>query len=413
MLSGYSEEAVAATGTVSIVFSLFSFFFTLLGAGAAIIISNLLGADKIKNAQCACFNALVLCVAMGLCVTAVLFILSPVITGWMNLTGTVQSLAIAYTRIRVLSLPLFCLTTMMLAQMRCYGFPKPAVITGIVKNILNLAVSFYAVNFATHPYLSGVHGVALGCLVAELAGFCIVLTLFWKKGLRLHKATGLRHFLSDSGKFLKITIPTYISGASFTLSQIVTNAFTVLLGVNAVSGKIYFTHILSFAYLCSSAVGNTNSVFSGRLYGAGRKTHADRLNRMLLRFTIPANLLVSLLILTLRTPLLGLFTDNPDIFQMALPILLVDILIEQARAFSHVYEYSLRGFGDVTPTMIVTFLSGWIFGVGLSYVLCISCRLGLVGCWIGLAADETVRALFTCLRWKLKKQWQAMPAESQ
>jgi len=83
--------------------------------------------------------------------------------------------------------------------------------------------------------------------------------------------------------------------------------------------------------------------------------------------------------------------------------LLVDILTEQARAVSHVYEYALRATGDVTPTMIVTLISCWVFSVGLAYVLSIVCKMGLIGCWIGLAIDEWIRAAYTYYRWKAGK----------
>ena len=158
--------------------------------------------------------------------------------------------------------------------------------------------------------------------------------------------------------------------------------------------------------LFRSSFGNANSLLIGRLCGAGQLDHARRLNNAVVKFTIPANLLVSLLIILLREPILSLFTDNQLISDMALGILLVDLIVEQARAVSHVYEYALRAAGDVTKTMIVTLVSGWVFSVGLAYVLSIPCGMGLIGCWIGLAIDESIRAIFTFIRWQ-KGKWVA------
>jgi Na+-driven multidrug efflux pump len=50
--------------------------------------------------------------------------------------------------------------------------------------------------------------------------------------------------------------------------------------------------------------------------------------------------------------------------------------------------------------MITTFISCWVFSVGLAYVLSIPCGMGLIGFYIGLACDEWVRAIFTFFRWK-------------
>ncbi len=119
-------------------------------------------------------------------------------------------------------------------------------------------------------------------------------------------------------------------------------------------------------------------------------------------FSLPVNLLVSLGIVLLRVPLLSLFTDEKEIFAIALGVFLVDILTGQARAFSHIYEYSLRSTGDVMPTMLTTLASCWIFSVACAYIPAIPLGLGLVGFYIGLACDEWVRAIFTFFRWKYR-----------
>ena len=141
----------------------------------------------------------------------------------------------------------------------------------------------------------------------------------------------------------------------------------------------------------------------GRLCGAGRYEHAKALNRAVVKVTIVVNLLVSLSIVLLRIPLLSMFTDNAWILKVALGVFLVDIITEQARAVSQVYEYALRAAGDVTFTLKIILVSCWGFSVGLAYVLSIPLGWGLIGCWIGLALDETVRAVATVYRWRSGK----------
>ena len=85
---------------------------------------------------------------------------------------------------------------------------------------------------------------------------------------------------------------------------------------------------------------------------------------------------------------------------MALIIFIIDLFVEQARAISQVYEYALRAAGDVYFSFAILVVSCWVFGIGLSYVLAIPCGLGLIGCWIGLLADETTRAVVTYFRWR-------------
>lgn len=403
VLSGYSEEAVAATGVVNIFLTIFTVFFASIATGASVIISNLIGADLLEKAEKACWTAVVLCGSVGVVCTAILFLGSAKIVGWMQLSGTVFGLANTYLKIRALSLVLLALSTMMLAQMRCYGYSKVTVITGLVTNLCNLLFSVYAVRYATYPVFYGVSGVAVGSVLSQLIGLAIVIVIFKKLKIKVSREHKWIEFRSQSIKILKIGIPTCISNASFTLSQIITNSFAVLLGLNAVSGKVYFGNILCYAYLFSLSIGTANALMVGRLCGAGRFEHARKLNKMLVSVSIPVNLMISLLILICRDSILSLFTANEAIINMALGVFLVDILVEQARAVSHIYEYALRAAGDVTLTMIVTLLSCWLFSVGAAYFLSITCNLGLIGCWIGLAIDESIRAVFTYYRWRSEK----------
>ena len=404
VLSGYSEEAVAATGTVNIIFTLFVILFASIATGASVIISNLIGAERLKKAEGACFTATVQVVGISLLFLGLMYWSAPALIGWLQLTGTVYELALLYFRIRISGLPVMGLSAVFLAVMRCYGHPKSSVAIGVITNVFNVLFSVYAVYYAKEPVLTGVSGVAIGCVLSQLIGLCFGILLMQRAGVHIGKPASFGEFRQIFAKILVIGIPACISGGSFTLSQLITNSFAVMLGLHAVSGKIYFSTILNYAYLFSSSIGHANSLLIGRLYGARRLDHAEKLNRMLVRITSPLNLTVSLLIVFLRRPLLSLFTDNAAILQMAQGILLVDILTEQARAVSHVYEYALRAAGDVTPTMIVTLVSCWLFSVGLAYVLSIVCEMGLIGCWIGLAIDEGIRAVYTWCRWK-KGKW--------
>ncbi len=402
VLSGYSDEAVVATGSVNIVFSLCVLFFSGLSTGASVVISNLIGAEKLGDAKRAGGSAVVFLGLVGIGFSSLLLLIAPLLVTLMNLTGLVRELALAYMRIRAVSLIFSSLTNVLLATMRCYGYPRYSVLIGAIKNICNLLCSIYAVYYAKNPMLVGVRGVALGHIVSEIVSLCLVILFFARLKLGISRPERARDFLGTAKRILAIGIPTCISGGAYTLSQIVTNSFAQLLPWPAPAAKIYCSNILSYAYLFSSGCGHANALMAGRLHGAGRHEQADRLNKMLAHFTVPVNLLISVSIVALRIPLLSLFTEEKEIFAIALGVFLVDILTEQARAISHIYEYSLRSTGDVMPTMLTTLASCWIFSVALAYFLAIPLGLGLVGFYIGLACDEWVRAIFTFFRWKYR-----------
>ena len=143
ILSGYSDEAVVATGSVNIVFSLCVLLFSGMSTGASVIISNRIGEEKLDDAKKAGGGAVLFLGMIGLSFAAALLMLAPILVRLMNLSGLVRELALAYMRIRALSLIFAALTNVLLATMRCYGFPRYTVIIGVIKNICNLLCSFF------------------------------------------------------------------------------------------------------------------------------------------------------------------------------------------------------------------------------------------------------------------------------
>ena len=186
----------------------------------------------------------------------------------------------------------------------------------------------------------------------------------------------------------------------YTLSQLITTSFVAIIGDFALSAKVYYMNILSYVYLFSSGAGNANALMVGRCLGEGDIERPERMNAQLIKITVPVNFLISLSVILLSRPLLGMFTSDELVFRMAIGIFFVDMIAELARAVSQVYEYALRAAGDIMFTTGVLAVSCAVFSLALAYVLAIPYGLGLMGCWIGLALDEVTRAIVTYFRWR-------------
>lgn len=403
VLSGYSEDAVAATGTVNTLINLFNLLLGAIHTGTSVVISNFIGGEQLQKASKTGFTAISVCGLLGALFSVVLLMFSRPIIQWMNLEGEVLEQGILYFQIRIAAMIIPSVAGGFSSIMHCYGYPKYTITAGLISIVCNLLLNIYVIQFPNYAPVTGVAGIAWGSVVSQVVSLLIILFFFCKVKIKLQRPGSLAEYRNLLGRILKIGLPSALSSGSFTLSQVITTSFIATLGAFAVSAKVYYTNILCYAYLFSMNLGNANSLLIGRLTGAGRYEHAKKLNKSLVRITTVVNLLISLGIVLLRVPLLGLFTDNQAIIDLALGIFLVDIITEQARAVSQVYEYALRAAGDVAFTMVVVTVSCWCCSVGLAYILSIHCGLGLIGIWIGLALDEAIRAIATFFRWRSNK----------
>lgn len=402
VLSDFSQTAVAAVGAVNPVISFVSLFFFAVSTGATVIVSNYIGAEKLRSAAKAVFSSIAACVISGMVLGAVMSFGSGSVAAFLKLTGKAYGYGVTYLRIRMLALPVTAVSSILLSMLRCYGYAKSTVIAGVCSNVCNLLLCIYVIYFDPPAFFSGVRGIALACVAGQLLSMTIAVIDFCRYKISI-KLPNMREMLSMLWKIFKIGIPCGISSGSLTFSQVITTPFIALLGEQALSAKVYYSNILCYTYVFSYSVGSANSLLVGRLCGAGETEHADKLNRYLIKITSAVNLSVCAVLFAVRIPLLKLYTDNVGILAASCAVFLIDAVAEEARAVSQIYEYALRATGDVLFMLIAIVASCWIVGVGLGYLLCIPCGLGLVGYWIAVSVDETVRATVTLYRWRTGK----------
>ena len=403
ILSNYSENAAAAVGAANTIISVVTLIGTVIAMGATVVISNCFGADDLKKAREVSFTSIVVCVTTALVITPLLILFSTDIMTMLNLKGDILKDGLTYFNIRMAFIVFTMATSSVLALLKCYGFAKYTFYIGLLTNIINLVLNIYVIHFPSYAPVTGVAGVAFGCCISNLAGMVAAIFILKRMKIKLVMPSSIKVFWSHISGILKIGLPAGLSNMSFTFSQMLTTAFVALIGDYALSAKVYYANILSYVYLFSVSAGNANALLVGRCYGAGEFDRADKMNRQLVKLTCTVNLVVSLSVVVLRRQLLGLFTDDGLIISLSLGVFAIDIITEQARAISQVYEYALRAAGDILFSTIILIISCWVCSIGLAYFLAIECGMGVSGLWIGLAVDETVRAIVTYLRWKSGK----------
>ena len=73
---------------------------------------------------------------------------------------------------------------------------------------------------------------------------------------------------------------------------------------------------------------------------------------------------------------------------------------------------ALKASGDASFPAIIGILSMFLVAVGLSYLLGIHFKWGLIGIWFAFASDEWLRGIIMTMRWR-SRLWQgkvlAMP----
>lgn len=402
-LSFYSDEAVAAVGAAGQFMGMIITFYTVISTGASIVISQNIGAGKTKSASDAAFCALTVSASLSFLISFLLGFAARPLMSLMNISGDVLDYAASYFGICIRFSFLQAVTSVSSAIFKSCGRPKISVCVSLGMNGINALLNYLVIFRPIEIPLHGVTGIAWSYAISTACAAVTMLILLARIPLGLDFRHKSRESFRMIRKVLRVGIPGGISSLSYSISQVVTTSIIALVGVSAVSAKIYVSNLVFYVYVFGMSLGLSTSLMIGWLTGAGRYEQAYRLNLQNLRITIVLNGMLSLLLFLFGNPLLGIFTSDPEILAMGRGLLLIDVLVEIFRGFNHIEENSLRGSGDVVFPMVVSMISCWTMSVLFSYLLGVRLGLGLAGCWIAFAMDEAFRGINYFRRWRSRK----------
>jgi putative MATE family efflux protein len=402
-LSKYSDDAVASVGAASQLMMMILTFYSVVSTGAAVVISQNLGARNKEKASNVAIISLLFSGLLSVLIGTTLSIFAPSVLSILRLPNQLLDHAVTYFRICIFFSFFQALNSAFSGILRSFGRPKLAVIVSLFMNVVNATLNIIVVIRPFETPLVGVKGIAISLVISQALGLILMFSLFIHASLGIRLTKNIIKQVPLVYKILRIGIPGGISSVSYSLSQVVSTSIIASLGANAVTTKIYLGNIFFYVYVLGLALGQATSLMVSRLCGAHEFDRAYRMNKQNLKITICCNITLSLCIFLLGDHLIRIFTSNPEIIKIARVIMLIDIFVEIGRGFNHIEDNSLRGAGDVIFPMIISLTSCWTMSILFSYILGIKLGLGLKGCWIAFAMDELFRGTLFFLRWRSRK----------
>lgn len=401
MLSRYNPTAVAAVGNANQVMTILLLSFTVINLAATILISRYIGAKDTRSVQQIYMLSSFTNFLLGVALCILVFIIGTPLFRLMRVPEELIPEARAYLRITALSLPFHALMLTFSAFLKAHArMGLVTIITGIINivNILGNTALIYG--FGAFPEM-GARGAALSTTICRIVGMILMIGGFFKwipdakMDLKL-----LRPFPSALfNKLLAIGLPSGGEALSYNFSQMVGLSFINTLGTYVVTTRVYCVMFAQVCYILVLAVAQAGQIIVSYHVGARELDIADKECRRILNIFTPITVILTVLLCLFSPMLFGLLTDDARIITLGQRILTVEIFLEIGRCHNIILVRNLQAVGDVRFPVLIGIASQWIVAVGLAYVLCIPCGLGLFGMWIAFAVDENLRALIFRLRW--------------
>lgn len=409
MLSSYSGNAVAGVGLVSQWVFFIQVLFNVICIGSGIVLAQYIGAkksdDELNHIAKGGFTMTITCALVFMVV--VMFVTKPLL-GCYTLEPEVRDAAYSYFMIYGgVGVPIVTISMFQTRILQTYGYTKQTLLITIIVNILNVignAVAIFGIPALGVP-VTGAAGVSGASVFSTFVGSIIMYFMIKHRNdiqFRLFKSPKVPKDIFK--KILSIGIPTAGENLSYNIAQIVVMAMITGMGTYAMQSQVYTQTIVRFVFAIASATGAAVQIKVGYYVGAGEK---DIAHRKVFKYSLVAtgcSMVLILLVNLIKSPIVGFFTSDPEVFALTKRLLIFSIYIEFGRSLNLVYVGALKGAGDVKFPVGYGLFSMWAIQVFLSWLLGVHFGMGIIGCWLGIGTDETTRGLVMLMRWK-RKRW--------
>ncbi|MCL6602058.1 MAG: MATE family efflux transporter [Paenibacillus sp.] len=406
MISSVSDNAVAGVGAANQIIAMAILVLSVIGNGAAMVVSQYLGSKKPQEAAQVIGNALTLNLAVGLILSIFLLSFGGILLQALNVTGDILVHAKSYIHIVGSFIFFQALINALAATIRTHGFTKQTMVVSMLMNVIHV-IGNYILIFGHFGFPAlGVEGAAISTIISRF----ICLILFF---LLLYRIMEVRvawnYYIKLTKKYvlqiLKIGIPSAFESITYQSCQLVFTMYITYLGAEAMATRQYALNISSYIFLFSVAVSMGTSIMVGRLVGANRPQEAYTRVFKSVKWALLATVIIDAVVIIFRVPLIGLFTDNQNIIVMGAQVILLSFFLETGRTTNLVIINSLRASGDAKFPVYMGLLSMVCMSLPLGYFLVFTLDLGLAGVWLATAADEWVRAIIMYFRWR-SRAWE-------
>ena len=404
-LSRTSETAAAGVGALMPVLGTVFMAIQAFSQAGASIASQYIGGNFNRHARVTQTMVLLGSFLLGLAMTCLIYPSSGLIISLMGLNGETAKYGGEFLMVVCAGFAFRAVQTTLTALIATHGLTIWNLFGNIVTIIFNAILNIIFLEGLFGFPKMGVTGVALATASSWLLSAIILwFVLRYKVGHHTLRSDlkRTRVILPD---WIRIGLPAAAEPISFQLFQVFITAMVVHLGTLAVTARVFSANFAMFAVILSVGLGNGNQILVAHLVGAHDFKKADRrLHQTLISSCIGA-FVVAIIVALTGSHLMTIFTSNPEVIKLGATCLWCDAILQPFKAGNIVLTSALRAAGDSKFPAIVGSSMMWTLGLGTALFLCFGLELGIIGLWLGMAADEFYRSVVNYFRWRGGK-WQ-------
>nr|WP_274654648.1 MATE family efflux transporter [Paenibacillus humicola] len=314
-----------------------------------------------------------------------------------------------YTRIIFFSLGFTTIAMSLSAVLRGAGDTRTPMKINVLSDILIVLLGFPLIYGLFGVPKMGLAGAAIATTVARIiAAIWMIYVLFSGK---FTVKLSLKNFWifdrSVIGKIFKIGLPS--AGEQFAMQggQIIFVKVVAGLGTITYAATQISFSVLGLTFMPGMAFAIVATTLVGQALGAKKPELADKFGWETAKLGMLLGGTVGILFLLFAPYIMIPYTNDPEVIRQGAIALRMVGIVQVAQAAQLVCSGALRGAGDTKFPLYSTFIGVWGFRVVLSLLFVNLFKWGILGAWIAIAVDQSIRSFLIVYRYK-KGKWKTI-----
>jgi len=402
LVGGLGAEPIAAVGLGQLLAFIGTTVFSGLSVGANVLVAQLWGARRVKDAGEAAAHL----IGLGL-ITSVLLAAAGILVNQPAMVALgaepdVITQAVPYSNIIFLVVPFTILIHVLSSILQGTGDTKTPMYALIGVNIIHILVAYPLIYGKWGAPAWGLQGAAYAVGIAESLGACYLL---WSCRTILARPKAIRFDLIRS---------TWQIGASVSGERVVQQVgvmfytkIVLFYGTAAYAAHQVGLSIESFSFLPGYGFAIAAATMVGHSIGAGKYIRAKLENWEANRLAAAGMAVMGVVFFVFPYTLMRGFTQDEAVIELGTQFLRIAAFMQIPLALTMVLAGSLRGAGDTRFIMWATTVGMWGVRVPLAVVFGLWLKLEVFYVWLAIIADWSVR--MGLLLWRYQSErWRAI-----
>jgi len=333
--------------------------------------------------------------------------LAPTALSLLGPSAHLQEEALSYLRPRCVGGVGMVFAFVWISFFRGIGDTRTPMIGAILANLLNVVLDYGLIFGELGLPQWGVTGAGVATAVGEWSYglFVFAAAMRWPRIRRDFGTAPERLDRMRARRLLGTGVPI---GGRWVTDMLAFAVFTTIvarMGDAAMAASQAFVALLSMSFMQASGISTAASTLVGRYVGARDLPAAIRSFWSSQVFAAMLAIVVAGLFLAAPAAMMHLFTDDPDVIALGVPLVRLGAFFQLMDAAAIVSSGALQGAGDTRWPFVAQLLLSWLLQVPLAYGMGVTLGGGLRGAWIGCTIYITLLSFlllwrFLSGRWK-------------